>query len=86
MTTRLYTNAPIFTSDTRRWAGAMIVQDQRILYVGDPDTAERLAATLSAHLYGASRGAAILRVHDVAPHIDALKVWDAIADETKVIP
>lgn len=48
--------------------------------------AERLAATLSAHLYGASRGAAILRVHDVAPHIDALKVWDAIADETKVIP
>lgn len=43
MTTRLYTNARIFTSDTRRWAGAMIVQDQRILYVGDPDTAERLA-------------------------------------------
>jgi len=48
--------------------------------------AERLAATLSAHLYGASRGAAILRVHDVAPHVDALKVWAAIADETKVIP
>jgi dihydropteroate synthase len=46
--------------------------------------AERLAASLSAHLYGASRGAAIIRAHDVAPHIDALKVWRAIADETQV--
>ena len=47
--------------------------------------AERLAASLSAHLYGASRGAAIIRAHDVAPHVDALKVWRAIADETQVI-
>ena len=46
--------------------------------------AERLAASLSAHLYGASRGAAIIRAHDVAPHVDALKVWRAIADETQV--
>ncbi len=56
------------------------------LVTGRKVPAERLAATLSAHLYGASRGAAILRVHDVAPHVDALKVWAAIADETKVIP
>lgn len=46
--------------------------------------AERLAASISAHLYGASRGAAIIRAHDVAPHVDALKVWRAIADETQV--
>ncbi|MBD7996204.1 amidohydrolase [Arthrobacter sp. Sa2CUA1] len=44
MTTQLYTNARIFTSSTRRWAEAMVVQDERILYVGDSVTAERLAA------------------------------------------
>lgn len=51
---------------------------------GRAGPAERLAASLSAHLYGASRGAAIIRAHDVAPHVDALKVWRAIADETQV--
>ena len=42
MSTQLYTNARIFTSDTRRWAEAMLVQGERILYVGDADTAQRL--------------------------------------------
>ncbi|WOH18524.1 amidohydrolase [Paenarthrobacter sp. GOM3] len=42
MTTQLYTNARIFTSDTRRWADAMLVQGERILYVGDAGTAARL--------------------------------------------
>ncbi|WP_314195209.1 amidohydrolase [uncultured Arthrobacter sp.] len=42
MTTQLYTNARIFTSDTRRWAESMLVQGERILYVGDADTAQRL--------------------------------------------
>lgn len=42
MTTQLYTNARIFTSDTRRWAEAILVQGECILYVGDADTAERL--------------------------------------------
>lgn len=42
MTTQLYTNARIFTADTRRWAEAMLVQDERILYVGDTATARRL--------------------------------------------
>ena len=42
MSTQLYTNARIFTSDTRRWAEAMLVQGERIHYVGDADTAQRL--------------------------------------------
>lgn len=42
MTTQLYTNARLFTADTRRWAEAMLVQDERILYVGDPGTGRRL--------------------------------------------
>ncbi|TAJ34822.1 dihydropteroate synthase [Bosea sp. (in: a-proteobacteria)] len=54
------------------------------LVTGRQVPAERLAASLSAHLYGASRGAALIRAHDVAPHVDALKVWRAIADETQV--
>lgn len=43
MTTKHYSNARIFTSDTRRWAEAMLVQDERILYVGDSETAHRLS-------------------------------------------
>ncbi len=38
---------------------------------------ERLAASLAAALLSAQRGARILRVHDVAATVDALKVWHA---------
>jgi dihydropteroate synthase len=33
-----------------------------------------------------SQGAAIIRAHDVRPHLDALKVWAAIADSAEVSP
>lgn len=56
------------------------------LITGRQVPAERLAASIAAHIYGASRGAAIIRAHDVAPHIDALKVWAAIEDVRKVNP
>jgi dihydropteroate synthase len=39
---------------------------------------ERLAGSLAAGLLGVERGADILRVHDVAPHVDALKMRAAI--------
>ena len=39
---------------------------------------ERLAGTLAAHLRAFSRGATIFRVHDVAEHVGALKVWSEI--------
>lgn len=38
---------------------------------------ERLAASLAAALAAADKGAAVLRVHDVAATVDALKVWRA---------
>ena len=38
---------------------------------------ERLAASLSAALAGVQRGAHIVRVHDVAETVDALKMWAA---------
>ncbi len=41
---------------------------------------ERLAASVAAAVLGAERGAAILRVHDVAATVDALKIVAAIQD------
>ena len=38
---------------------------------------ERLAASVAAALVAVSRGASVLRVHDVAATVDALKVWRA---------
>ena len=38
----------------------------------------RLAGTLAAHLHAFSRGATIFRVHDVAEHVQALKIWSEI--------
>jgi dihydropteroate synthase len=39
---------------------------------------ERDAASIAAHLFGFARGADVLRVHDVAGHAQALKVWKAL--------
>lgn len=39
---------------------------------------ERVAGSAAAHLIAAQRGASILRVHDVAATVDALKVWAAV--------
>ncbi len=40
-------------------------------------TSERLGASVAAALAAAERGASVLRVHDVAATVDALKVWQA---------
>ncbi|TVQ39798.1 MAG: dihydropteroate synthase [Wenzhouxiangella sp.] len=48
---------------------------------GRERTEDRLAASLAAALLSAQRGAAILRVHDVAPTVDALKVLSAVSDQ-----
>ena len=39
---------------------------------------ERLPASLAAALAAVQQGAAIVRVHDVGPTVDALKVWRAL--------
>ncbi|MEY4843939.1 MAG: dihydropteroate synthase [Pseudomonadota bacterium] len=43
---------------------------------------DRLAGSLAVALAGVARGAAILRVHDVADTIQALAVWQACANGT----
>ena len=50
------------------------------LTTGQPAPAERVAGSIAAGLIGAINGAAILRVHDVAAHVQALKVWRAIEE------
>jgi dihydropteroate synthase len=47
---------------------------------GQTVAAERLAGSIAAGLAGVAAGADALRVHDVAPHVQALKVWRAIEE------
>ncbi len=46
--------------------------------------AERLGGSVAAALAGVARGAHILRVHDVAATVDAVKVWQAIEHGTYI--
>jgi dihydropteroate synthase len=43
---------------------------------------DRVAASVAAALAAARRGARVLRVHDVAATVDALKVWQALEHDT----
>jgi dihydropteroate synthase len=42
--------------------------------------AERTTASVTAALLAVERGARLVRVHDVAATVDALKVWQAVSD------
>ncbi|HLX01144.1 MAG TPA: dihydropteroate synthase, partial [Trinickia sp.] len=44
---------------------------------------ERVAASIAAAVCAAERGAAIVRVHDVAQTVDAMKIWAAVRDATR---
>jgi dihydropteroate synthase len=41
---------------------------------------DRVHGSVAAHLVAAQRGARIVRVHDVAATVDALKLWHAVAE------
>lgn len=45
---------------------------------GRQDAAERAAGSLAAALIAVQRGARMVRVHDVAATVDALKIWHAV--------
>jgi dihydropteroate synthase len=47
-------------------------------------TGERVAAGVAAAVCAAQRGAVIIRVHDVAPILDGLKVWKATEDAGRI--
>ncbi|WP_104749589.1 dihydropteroate synthase [Helicobacter cynogastricus] len=41
---------------------------------------DRLSGTLALHLIALQRGASVLRVHDIAPHQDLLKIYKALCE------
>ena len=45
---------------------------------GRTDPHDRIHGSVAAHLIAAQRGAMLLRVHDVAATVDALKIWNAV--------
>lgn len=47
---------------------------------GEAPPLARLPGSLAMHLYSAERGAALLRVHDVAEHRQALALLQAVAE------
>lgn len=49
------------------------------LVTGRPSD-ERLAGSIAAHVMALAHGADIIRVHDVAPHRDACRIYEAIRD------
>ena len=59
----------------------MLVGTSRKRFIGHltgRDVADRLAGSIASSVLAAAKGVAIVRVHDVAAHRDALKVADAI--------
>ncbi len=70
-------------------AGALLVGVSRKrmlgMLTGRPVEA-RQAASLAAAMLAAQRGADIVRVHDVAETVDALKVLDAFGGQTEAFP
>jgi len=48
------------------------------LHDGETRPVDRLFGSVASHVLAATLGAAIVRVHDVAPHVDALRVVDAV--------
>ncbi len=47
---------------------------------GEPEPAERLGGSVALALECARLGASVVRVHDVAPTVQALAVWNALRD------
>ena len=47
---------------------------------GRSDADDRVYGSVVAHVIAAQRGAKLLRVHDVAATVDALKIWNAVSE------
>jgi len=50
---------------------------------GHEDPHDRVHGSVAAALVAAQRGARLLRVHDVAATVDAVKVWEAVAAQPR---
>jgi len=50
---------------------------------GQAVPAQRVAASVAAHLLAIERGARVVRVHDVRATVDAIKVWQAMSAQQR---
>jgi dihydropteroate synthase len=66
---KTYFNLPILVGASRK---------SFINLIHESPVSERLAGTLAAHLHTVQQGASVLRVHDVASHVQALAVDRAL--------
>lgn len=67
----------------QRLGHALLLGASRKSFIGRIDgssAAARLGGSLAAALWGAQAGVEIVRVHDVAETVQALKVWEAIVN------
>ncbi|MBI1205065.1 MAG: dihydropteroate synthase [Rhodopseudomonas sp.] len=67
--------------DFKRFGLPLLVGASRkrfINFVTPAPPTERIGGSLASHLYAAAHGAAIVRVHDVAETVQALRIADAI--------
>ena len=58
--------------------GAVLAE--RVMHGQVPEPAQRVQASVAAALLSVERGARIVRVHDVAPTVQALALWGAMQD------
>jgi dihydropteroate synthase len=65
---------PVLAGWSRKSSLGAVLAESGLL----PEPAERLAASVAAALLAVQRGASLVRVHDVKPTVDALKVWAAV--------
>lgn len=65
---------PLLAGWSRKSSLGAVLAEQGLV----PDPAERQAASVVAALLAVQRGASVVRVHDVKPTVDALKVWAAV--------
>ncbi len=65
---------PVLAGWSRKSAlGAVLSQDGRV-----PEPAQRQVASVAAALLAVERGASVVRVHDVAQTVEAIKIWRAM--------
>jgi len=57
-----------------------VVLAERVLKGQVPEPVQRVQASVAAALLSVDRGARIVRVHDVAPTVQALALWSAMQD------
>jgi dihydropteroate synthase len=73
----LRSGVPVLAGWSRKSAlGAALAQGDKI-----PEPSQRQAASVAAALMAVDRGASVVRVHDVKPTVDALKIWLAMQQQ-----